>query len=138
MCLDYSLFAADSDKFSIFHICYYMPFFNHLNIFIHLITKRSAALLQSLTQGNCLIHLFCYLCNQLSSSCLLIDSGSFASFSSAFSAAFEIEIRSRTAFFIVVGVMLCSMLYLHFESRLLCLSIAFRIESVIVSAYITT
>ena len=46
-----------------------------------------------------------------SSSCLLIDSGSFVSFSSAFSAAFEIEIRSRTAFFIVVGVMLCSMLY---------------------------
>ena len=74
-----------------------------------------------------------------SNSFLLIDSGSFSIRISSAAAFFEMLISSLTDFWIVWGVIPCSSLYFIWISRLRSVSsMAFRIDSVTVSAYIIT
>ena len=73
------------------------------------------------------------------SSSLLIDSGSLLSLIPSLSALEDMRIRSRTAFLIVCGVIPCSSLYCFCILRRRSVSSnAFFIESVILSAYMTT
>ena len=68
-----------------------------------------------------------------------MDSGSFLKFSSSCATFLDTLIRSRTDFWIVVGVILCSSLYSCWILRRRSVSsIALRMESVILSAYMMT
>ena len=68
-----------------------------------------------------------------------MDSGAFLKFISSFATFFDTLISSRTDFWIVVGVMPCSSLYACCISRRRFVSsIATRMESVILSAYMIT